>query len=49
MGEIADDMIDGACCAICGQYFEEEQGYPCACSDCFDEDCGYPLSESETI
>ena len=21
MGEIADDMISGACCALCGQYF----------------------------
>lgn len=21
MGEIADDIIEGACCALCGQYF----------------------------
>ncbi len=21
MGQIADDMINGACCSICGQYF----------------------------
>lgn len=35
MGEIADDIIDGACCALCGVYFEEEHGYPVLCSDCY--------------
>jgi hypothetical protein len=24
MGEIADDIIDGSCCALCGQYFAKE-------------------------
>jgi hypothetical protein len=24
MGEIANDMIEGACCALCGQYFVRE-------------------------
>lgn len=23
MGEIAEDMIDGSCCALCGVYFME--------------------------
>lgn len=23
MGEIAEDIIDGSCCALCGQYFVE--------------------------
>lgn len=46
MGEIADDMIEGRCCSICGQYFEDpktgeiyEHGYPVCCKECWDEDC----------
>lgn len=40
MGEIADDMIDGDCCDICGQYFEKadaiyEHGHPATCWDCW--------------
>lgn len=45
---MADDIIDGACCALCGQYFvtqsaEEiyEHGYPVACNECYEEGCGY--------
>lgn len=51
MGQIADDMIEGACCALCGVYFKEtneegkdynyEHGYPVACSSCYTPDCGY--------
>lgn len=41
MGEIADDMIEGVCCALCGQYFVEEHGYPVACDECYEPDCGY--------
>ncbi len=22
MGQIAEDMIDGSCCSLCGQYFQ---------------------------
>lgn len=22
MGEIAEDMLDGSCCSLCGQYFQ---------------------------
>lgn len=25
MGEIADDIIEGACCALCGEYFVMEK------------------------
>ena len=35
MGEMADDMIDGAACELCGMYFEEEHGYPVICKDCW--------------
>ena len=35
MGEIAEDMIDGACCSECGVYFELEHGYPVLCEECW--------------
>lgn len=35
MGEIADDIIDGACCAYCSQYFQCEHGYPVLCDECW--------------
>ena len=34
MGEIADDMIDGACCSLCGVYFEWENEFPVLCASC---------------
>ena len=56
MGEIAEDMIDGSCCSLCGQYFEhpEKDGiyvhdFPVACSECWDEDCGYECSHVDTF
>ena len=47
MGEIADDMLEGACCSICGQYFKHPKttddeaiiyihGLPVVCWDCWD-------------
>ena len=41
MGEIADLIIDGECCAFCMMPFSEAVGYPCACSGCWTPDCGY--------
>jgi len=35
MGEMADDMIDGACCSLCGVYFEAENGFPVVCCACW--------------
>ena len=49
MGEIADDIIDGACCAICGVYFEEEHGYPVACSECYDDECSYEKATEDEL
>jgi hypothetical protein len=42
MGEIADDMIDGTSCSLCGCYFEKQDslfihGYPVVCWDCWDD------------
>jgi hypothetical protein len=39
MGEIAEAMINGLFCEMCGAYLDgEEPGYPRRCSDCEDED-----------
>lgn len=43
MGEIADDMVDGTSCCLCGQYFAHPtddgllyvHGYPAVCWDCW--------------
>lgn len=37
MGEIADDYINGACCAFCEAYFPKDHGYPAICSECWKE------------
>jgi hypothetical protein len=50
MGEIADDIIDGSCCDICGMYFQDPDkkdmiythDYPVTCWDCWKD-----LSKSE--
>lgn len=61
MGEIADDIINGECCALCGQYFVDpkldgngfkqvyEHGYPVACFSCWEPGCSYPKSDVETF
>lgn len=43
MGEIAEDMIDGTACELCGQYFIDKDdtlythGYPVVCWSCWDD------------
>jgi len=56
MGEISDDMIEGRCCSLCGQYFVTEDGedlfehgHPVACKECWDKDCGYEKATAETL
>jgi len=52
MGEIAEDMIDGTACSLCGCYFIKEtddtdperlytHGYPAVCWDCWDDLTSY--------
>ncbi len=38
MGEIADDIVNGACCQYCGIYFLEAYGYPTPCQGCRDDE-----------
>lgn len=55
MGEIAEDIYEGACCALCGQYFIQKDkeefiyvhGFPVACNECYDEDCGYGQQDNK--
>jgi hypothetical protein len=49
MGDIADDMTNGACCALCGVYFKEEHRFPVACPSCYEKDCGYELAIIDEI
>jgi rubredoxin len=37
MGEIADDMVNGFSCSLCGIYFQEEHGYPVVCETCWND------------
>ena len=52
MGEIANDMIEGRCCALCGQYFVKEKNIPSdgihVEADVYVEyDHGYPVACNE--
>lgn len=44
MGQLADDMVNGYSCTLCGVYFEDEHGYPVVCQSCYDD-----LSKAEKI
>ena len=42
MGQMADDMVEGVCCELCGQYFQGKNenelhahGYPVVCWECW--------------
>jgi hypothetical protein len=50
MGEIADDIIDGFYCQICGEVIDgEESGYPRSCAGCGGGDCvDFDFSESDS-
>lgn len=37
MGELADMMISGESCELCGMIFKEEQGHPAVCKDCWSD------------
>ena len=37
MGDIADDVVNGACCMDCATYFVKEHGYPILCRLCWKE------------
>ena len=59
MGEYADQIINGECCAFCMTPFIDkktikdktptiyEHGYPVACKDCWEPGCGYQKADKE--
>lgn len=60
MGEIADDMIDGTCCCLCGCYFQDDEGgiytheHPAVCWECWNdltdkEKSNYTKSDVDTF
>jgi hypothetical protein len=60
MGQIAEDMVDGSCCQLCGCYFGNPKGgiyvheHPVVCFDCWKElttkeKKGYQKAEVRTI
>lgn len=42
MGEIAEMMLDGAMCQVCGEFLDDSLGFPTTCGGCSDE---YPDAE----
>jgi hypothetical protein len=38
MGEIADMMLDGTLCQVCGAYIGDAEGYPRTCIGCREDE-----------
>lgn len=38
MGEMAEWILEGGCCQICGCEFDEPTGYPTTCDSCLEEE-----------
>lgn len=39
MGEIAEMMLDGTMCCVCGEFLDgDEEGYPVTCEGCKEDD-----------
>ena len=34
MGDIADSILEGEMCQVCGEYIGEGDGYPVTCDGC---------------
>lgn len=37
MGEAADALLDGEQCLICGEFFDNDAGFPCVHEVCWNE------------
>ncbi len=40
MGDIADMMLDGTMCQMCGEFIGDPVGYPITCAGCRDDERG---------
>jgi hypothetical protein len=39
MGDIADMMLDGTCCSVCGCFLSEDsEGFPAQCEGCQEDE-----------
>ena len=38
MGDMADAIVNGECCQVCGEFFEVPTGYPTSCRACENEE-----------
>lgn len=38
MGEIAEMMLDGTMCQVCGEFLDSDNGYPTTCGGCDTEE-----------
>ncbi len=34
MGEIAEQMLNGEICEVCGEFIDDPQGFPTTCAGC---------------
>jgi hypothetical protein len=48
MGDVADMMLDGTLCQICGVYLEGDAGYPRTCDACH-RDSERPAPRTEKV
>jgi hypothetical protein len=44
MGEIAEMMLDGTLCQVCGEYLGEGDGFPVTCAGCNADD-GFSIDD----
>lgn len=54
MGDVAEMMVEGVLCEICGEFIGEAVGHPRRCGGCKDEDwhcdqCGEPVEEGASF
>jgi len=56
MGDIADDIMSGACCQECNVYFVAPHGHPVLCHECWREytekervDAGYMRAANDEL
>jgi hypothetical protein len=49
VGDVADAMLDGDLCQVCGVYMAGGAGYPQTCADCAREARAFPAGRSAKV
>lgn len=47
MGDYADDVLEGVYCQYCGEYLDEDVGYPRTCHACIEDGIDVPPENNE--